>query len=232
MIACAIALPLALLRWKNPDNNFLFGKFYGPLGRRIMGLHVLVEGEEHLSIRPAIFTINHQSGIDLATLARVYPRGAVIIGKKELRWIPFFGLMFEAFGNILIDRKDRKNSLSGLNTAVEALRSQNLSTWIFPEGTRNASGEGLLPFKKGAFYMAIQTQEPIVPIVCSKVSRLVSFKEKYAHSGTVVIRILPPIPTAGMKMGEVDSLLEKTRNLMLDALREVSARAEALDREV
>lgn len=229
ILASIIAFPLALLRWRNPENNFLFGKVYGKIARAIMGIRVVVEGEKNLSVRPGTFVINHQSGLDLATLSRVYPQGAVIIGKKEIRRIPAFGLMFEAFGNVLIDRADRANALRGLNQAVAEMKAKNLSGWIFPEGTRNASGNGLLPFKKGAFFMAIQSGSPIVPIACSRLERLVSFKHRYARSGTLVIRVLPPIPVQGMTVADVERLLEQTRSQMLVAVAEVSAKAEALD---
>ncbi|MBS1962834.1 MAG: 1-acyl-sn-glycerol-3-phosphate acyltransferase [Bdellovibrionales bacterium] len=229
VLSSSIAFPLALIRWRNAENNYLFGKIYGPISRAIMGIRVHLEGEEHLRIRPAIFVINHQSGIDMCTLSAPYPKGAVIIGKKELRRIPAFGLMFEAFGNVLIDRQDRKNALSGLNAAVAEMKEKNLSAWIFPEGTRNPSGEGLLPFKKGAFYMAIQSGSPIVPIVCSKLERLVNFEGRYARSGNIVIRALPPIETKGMANNQVERLLEATRAQMLAALAEVSTKAEAMD---
>lgn len=231
LIACsALFLPVAIVRWRHAENNYSFGKIYGPVARAIMGIRIHLEGAEHLAIRPATFVINHQSGLDMATLQAAYPPGAVIIGKKELRRIPVFGLMFEAFGNVLIDRQDRKNALSGLNAAVAEMKKRNLSSWIFPEGTRNPSGEGLLPFKKGAFYMAIQSGSPVVPIVCSRLERLVNFERRYARAGNMVIRVLPPIESKGLAVNQVERLLEETRGRMLAALAEVSREAEAMDR--
>jgi 1-acyl-sn-glycerol-3-phosphate acyltransferase len=229
MISCTIAMPLALFRWRDARNNYVFGKIYGPIGRAIMGLKVTVEGAEHLRNTPAVFAVNHQSGIDLATTSLAYPEGAVIIGKKEVAYIPFFGQMYYAFGNLLIDRADRVNALSGLNRVVAEMKRRGVSVWIFPEGTRNASGTGLLPFKKGAFYMAIQSQTPLVPIVSSRLERLINFKQRYARSGHIIIRVLPPISTTGMTNTDVGNLLETTRNQMLTALAEISVKAEALD---
>lgn len=229
MISCSVSLPLALFRWRDARNNYYFGKIYGPMARAIMGLHVTVEGAENLRHTPAVFAVNHQSGIDLATTSKAYPKGAVIVGKKEVALIPFFGQMFIAFGNLLIDRADRVNALSGLNKVVAEMKRRGVSAWIFPEGTRNASGTGLLPFKKGAFYMAIQAQTPLVPIVCSRLERLINFKLRYARSGHIVIRVLPPISTAGMTNADAAKLLEITRNQMLTALAEISAKAEAMD---
>ncbi len=229
MIACTLSMPLALFWWRDARNNYYFGKIYGTIALAIMGLKVSVEGAENLRHVPAVFAANHQSGIDLATTSTVYPKGAVIIGKKEVARIPFFGQMFIAFGNLLIDRSDRVNAMSGLNRVVAEMKRRGVSVWIFPEGTRNASGTGLLPFKKGAFYMAIQSQTPLVPIVCSRLERLINFKRRYARSGHIVIRVLPPISTLGMTNADVNKLLELTRNQMLESLAEVSAKAEALD---
>lgn len=226
VIASFVAFPLALFRWKHPENNFLFGGIYGPIARAIMGIRLDVEGGEYLHQRPAVYVANHQSGLDLGNLSGVFPRGAVVIGKKEIRFIPVFGLMFEAFGNVLIDRKNRTDALSGLRKAVELMKHKNFSIWIFPEGTRNAAGRGLLPFKKGAFYMAIQAHTPIVPIVCSSLERLVNFKGRYARSGTLYVKVLPPILPQKRSVSEVEDLLKTTREQMLEGLEAMNRKAD------
>ncbi len=232
MLVSLLATSLAIFRWKNTNNNFLFAQVYCWGAKKIMGIRVEVEGRPLLAIRPAIYVANHQSGLDLATLGDICPPGAVVVGKKEIRYIPFFGLMFEAFGNVLINRADRKNALSGLNAAVAEMKQKNLSAWIFPEGTRNTSGDGLLPFKKGAFYMAIQSQAPIIPVVCSRLENMVSFPEKYARSGRLFIKVFPPIPTAGMTNADVEKLLNQTRELMLAGVAELKLRAEEWQRNL
>jgi lysophosphatidate acyltransferase len=66
---------------------------------------------------------------------------------------------------------------------------KQLSLFIFPEGTRSASPvPSLLPFKKGAFHLAVQAQLPIVPIVCENYAGLYSSKEKRFNSGEIVVR--------------------------------------------
>lgn len=96
----------------------------------------------------------------------------------------------------------------------------------FPEGTRNHSGDPLLPFKKGAFYMAIAAKVPIVPIVCAPLHRVFSWKERRL-GGDLHIRILPPIQTAHLSgdksAGDVEKLLQETREKMLEAFRGLSA---------
>ena len=154
----------------------------------------------------------------MATYGLLFPTKTLVIGKKELKWIPGFGLYFMASGNIMIDRKNRRKAVAGLGEAVAAARDKGLSIWIFPEGTRNISGEGLLPFKRGAFHTAIAAGIPIVPIVQSPFVSLISWKNKVLGGGSVEIRILPPISTTGMTSADVEKLSNLTRAKMLEAL--------------
>jgi len=223
MFSSLLMLPVGLIRWKNTDNNRLYAKFYGPIARWLMGIKVIYHGLETLSQnQPCIYSANHQSGFDVAVYAGFCPRKTVLIGKKEMRLIPFWGLMFESFGNIMIDRKNRSQSVGGLNQAVDALKRMGLSIFIFPEGTRNRFGTGLLPFKKGAFHMAVAAQVPIVPIVCSPIAPLINFEKKYARSGTLHLAVLPAIPTVGRTPAQLEAVMAETRQAMLKKLEELS----------
>jgi 1-acyl-sn-glycerol-3-phosphate acyltransferase len=153
----------------------------------------------------------------MSIFSEVFPRQTVVIGKKEVIYIPFWGQMYVAFGNIIIDRKDVKNSVAGLNKAAELVKKKSLSVWIFPEGTRNQSGVGLLPFKKGAFHLALQAQVPIVPIVASNLNPVLNFKERKVHGGTLKVQILSPISTHGMRIDQVNELMNSVREQMLVA---------------
>lgn len=191
----------------------------------ISGIRIEVEGIEHLEAhQPCIYVGNHQSGFDLATFGHVFPHRTVSIGKKEIKWIPLFGLAFAASGNIMIDRKNRTRSVADLNRAVESMKREKKCIWIFPEGTRNRTGEGLLPFKKGAFYMAIQGQVPVLPLVCSPIGEIVSAKKRKLGPGVIRIRVLPPIMTQGMNEKDVERLSAEVREKMLEALRGLSPR--------
>lgn len=185
-----------------------------------------IEGAElQYAAQPCIYVLNHQSVADMATFSPIFPKRTVLIGKKQLRYVPIWGLMYEAFGNILIDRKNRTNSVAGLREAVEALKQQGLSIMIFPEGTRNSEFVGLLPFKKGAFHMAVEAQVPIAPWVSATVKPFVDFKARRIRGGEFWIRILPPIPTAGMTSADIPALLTQTQEAMHAALLELNAKS-------
>ncbi len=226
VISSVLGLVVAVFRFKNVRNNAVFGRIFGHVARAILGIRVHLEGLEYAtSARPCIFVLNHQSAADMATFSPIFPTGTVLIGKKQLRYIPIWGLMYEAFGNILIDRKNRANSVAGLREAVEALKQHGLSIMIFPEGTRNAEFPGLLPFKKGAFHMAIEAQVPIAPWVSATIKPFVDFKARRIRGGDFWVRVLPPIPTAGLGPSDVPELLTRTQDAMLAALLELNAKS-------
>lgn len=216
MCACCIAMvPFILFRFKNPTNNTIYTKCFGPMALKLVGIKLKIEGQSFLDANtPTIFVMNHQSMLDMPIASTFFPKKTVLIGKKELRYIPIWGLMYEAFGNILIDRNNKKNSFAGLSQALKALHQQSLSIFIFPEGTRNR-GPGLLPFKKGAFYMATQAKVPITPIVCSSIEPFFDLKKRGFRSVTLQITILEPyLPEWGDK-DEVSSVMLKVRENMV-----------------
>lgn len=210
---------------KRQNTNRLFALVFAWGMRRIFGFRTVIRGMENIIPgRPVIFVGNHQSGLDMATMSTFFPSNTYVIGKKEVMWMPFYGLSFYLGKNILIDRKNKKSSLSGLGNAVDAIRTRHASIWIFPEGTRNKNPAiDLLPFKKGAFHMAIEAQVPIQPFVCARLYPLMDPKSKLLTPGLIELEILPAIPTTGLKREDVDALLEKTRAVMLDALKRVKS---------
>jgi lysophosphatidate acyltransferase len=80
----------------------------------------------------------------------------------------------------------------------------------------------LLPFKKGAFRLAVETQSPIVPIVFANYSYLYNSKERKFKSGTIKVRVLPPIETKGMGPEDVDALIRRTVEVMDKTYKEIS----------
>ncbi len=207
LVVAAMGLVIGLARPFNPDNSRLIARLFAWGGQRILGLRVQVEGLEQLQgLGPCIYVANHQDNLDLFVLGSMLPARTVSVGKKSLRWIPLFGLMYWLAGNILIDRSNRKRALGAMSEVVTALRERNTSIWIFPEGTRNR-GRGLLPFKKGAFHTAVQAGVPIVPVCVTPYVNRADFRR--LHSGDVVVRVLPPVPTRGKSLDDVPALMEQ-----------------------
>ena len=76
-------------------------------------------------------------------------------------------------GAIFIDRKNNTKAVKSLQDAAQEMKNENVSLWIFPEGTRHMAREHeLLPFKKGGFHLAISAGIPVVPIVAENYYRM------------------------------------------------------------
>ncbi|MEW6057803.1 MAG: lysophospholipid acyltransferase family protein [Bdellovibrionota bacterium] len=219
-IACCIGILLAPFQWKNPSLGAVFARIVIWAAHPIMGYRVRVENRTRLYInQPCIYVLNHQSNLDIITMSAFFPYRTVIIGKKELRWIPLFGFFFVGSGNILIDRASRKSSFSGLDVATRAIKERGVSVMLFPEGTRNRGALEMKPFKKGAFYMAIGAGVPVVPIVHQHLLSYFDWKKKKIYKGDVVMKVLEPIPTAGMTLEDMPKLMAEVRKRMEEALR-------------
>ena len=124
-------------------------------------------------------------------------------------------------GTLFIDRANRKNALAAFDKIAEEIKNKRQSIWIFPEGTRSYSTEAtLLPFKKGAFHLAVQAQVPIVPIVVQNYSHVLNIKARHFEKGSIKIKVMEPIPTKGLSQtkADIDKLTENVRTAMLKEL--------------
>ncbi|MGH7440087.1 MAG: lysophospholipid acyltransferase family protein [Polyangiaceae bacterium] len=122
----------------------------------VRGRENLVDGETYLVMS------NHQSHYDIPVLFYVIGPNLRMIAKKELFAFPVFGDALRAAGFVEIDRSDRHAAIRNLDHAQRLLKG-GTHVWIAPEGTRSPTGQ-LGPFKKGAFYLALEAGLPILPV--------------------------------------------------------------------
>ncbi|EEP75948.1 AtaAp protein [Uncinocarpus reesii 1704] len=182
----------------------------------------IIEGKSHLSTRPAVFIGNHQTELDVLMLGAVFPPYCSVTAKKSLRNVPVLGWFMALSGTVFIDRANRQTALKAFDGAAEQMRKQRQSVFIFPEGTRSYSSEPcLLPFKKGAFHLAVQAGVDIVPIVVENYSHVLNIKKLRFNAGGIRIKVLPPISTKGLTPADVDGLTLRTRDSMMEALTEL-----------
>lgn len=186
---------------------------------RAARVQVEVEGLEHLPRdAPAVLVANHESWFDVFALVAHLPVDYRFVGKVELTRIPLFGPAWQAAGHIAIDRGDRQKAIESLRHAGDLLHREGAVVVMFPEGTRTADG-ALLPFKKGAFVLAAQTEVPLVPLGI-RGSRAIMPKGSWRiRPGTIRLRVGPPIPTEGRGEEARDRLLTQARDA-IEGLRE------------
>ncbi|CAG8569380.1 5533_t:CDS:1 [Ambispora gerdemannii] len=207
--------------------NWATARSYVAIAAPLAGITFKVENEHYMDNRPVIFVCNHQAAIDVMVLGRIFPKSCVIVGKRELKYVPLLGSYMHLTGAIFLDRGNHGDAVRTFSDAVEDIRKRNVSVWIFPEGTRGHLQEAnLLPFKKGAFHLAVQAQIPIVPVVVSNYSDIYDSKRRIFKGGELKIKVLPPIPTDGLDQENrkhIDELATKTRQVMLDTLRKITS---------
>ncbi|MBA3351955.1 MAG: 1-acyl-sn-glycerol-3-phosphate acyltransferase [Blastocatellia bacterium] len=174
---------------------------------KLCGARVKVTGSEHLEAdRSYVFASNHRSYLDTAALFRYTGKRIGLVAKKELLKVPVFGQGMGFVNIIAIDRSDPERAQASMEKARQVVKD-GYSFGVFVEGTRAMPGE-LLPFKKGAFHLALQTDVPIVPVAIKNTDRMMGKKTGEAYPGQIEIVLLPPIETKGR---DVMELLTETR---------------------
>jgi 1-acyl-sn-glycerol-3-phosphate acyltransferase len=220
-IGCAGLAVLALLPRYRYEISHIFGRRVSPVALKILGIEVEVRNRERLRTRqPRILLPNHQHNIDIFIIASLLEPKTITVGKRSLRWIPLFGWLFRWTGNLFIDRSTSADAMKVMDEARRQIVDRGLSVVIAPEGTRS-HGRGLLPFKKGAFHLAVGAGLPLQPIAIS------TFYGKAAHSDRVIIDILESIPTAGIDRAEVPNLMATTFAAMQAAIARLDAELSA-----
>lgn len=158
--------------------------------------------------RPAVFVGNHQTELDVLMLGCIFPKYCSVTAKSSLKKIPFLGWFMTLSGSIFIDRKNSKDAREAMKGAATQMQTMKQSVYMFPEGTRSYAKEPLLlPFKKGAFHLAVQAQVPIVPVVAANYSHVLYVKDFSFQSGK--------IPCKGTSMKEREE--KRTVGLGTDA---------------
>src|SRR5687767_179464 len=172
------------------------------------GARVKVTGTENLEPnRSYVFASNHRSYLDTAALFRYAGRRIGLVAKKELLNVPVLGQGMSFVNIIAIDRSNPERARQSMERA-RAVMEAGYSFGVFVEDTRAMPGE-LLPFKKGAFHLAMQTNAPIVPVAITNTDWMMGKRSGLAYSGEIEIVLLPPIETNGKDVMEV--LLETRR---------------------
>ena len=185
-------------------------------GVRAAGIKIEIRGLENIPAgRSCIFMSNHVSNLDPPVLIPLIPGRSSVLLKKELMSIPILGRAMRMAKFIPVERGSRRDAAkASVEAAAEALRS-GLHIIVYPEGTRSKDGR-LSTFKKGPFFLAQETQAPIIPIALSGTQTMMR-KGSYAiRPGVARIQLLPAIEPSDYATRE--ELMRAVRNAIAEAL--------------
>lgn len=132
-------------------------------GVKLARIRVQITGRELIPAQPCIFMANHVSNLDPPILLPMLPFRTAFFIKRSLLKIPLVGFGMRLAGFVPVDRDGRADSARTSVQAASKVLASGVNISTFPEGTRSRSGR-LLPFKKGAFYLAMESGVPVVPI--------------------------------------------------------------------
>jgi 1-acyl-sn-glycerol-3-phosphate acyltransferase len=202
----------------------------GPIGRRILGIAVRVEGYENLPTgqkSPAILLVKHQSTLETFLIPTLMPHPLAYVFKRELIYIPFFGWAMGRMDMVHIDRSQRSQAFSKVVEQGTRLLAQGVWIIMFPEGTRIPRGRKGT-YKLGGTRLAIATGAPVIPIAVNS-AKVWPRKAFVKHPGEVTVSIGKPIASAGRApdelMREVEAWIEgEMHRLDPDAYRDAAPR--------
>lgn len=212
MLVFSLFILIPLLISKRGDKvSFFFIRLWAGIWSVLSGVRYEVHGQENIDrTKPYIYIFNHRSFVDATVIPLMIPQEVRAIGKKELSKIPVFGTVIGMLA-VWVDRSDAESRRSSLEKLVRFL-NQGISIVVAPEGTRNNSSEILLPFQKGAFRLAIETQIPILPMAIIGADKIMKRGSLLLSPGKVKIyfssAIIPPLPSEAA----INELAEKSRN--------------------
>jgi len=138
------------------------------------------------------------------------------IGKQEAFRIPWLGWAFHLAGYVPVDRSDKVSGSAAL-ARLRRYLDAGIAVGLFAEGTRSRDGS-LRAFKPGPFKLAIDAGVPVIPVAITGAGAAMPPDGVRIRRADVRVRILPPIPTAGLRVADVDRLREETRGRIAEAL--------------
>ncbi len=183
-----------------------------------IGVRLRVEGAEHVPRTEACVVMpNHRSYLDIpAVVLSVRGLSIRFVAKRELKRIPILGWAVASSQHIKVNRGNREQAIAALQEATRKIH-RGIALAIFPEGTRSSS-DRLLPFKRGGFYVAVDTGSPILPVSIRDTGRIYGKMQLLFQPGNIHVVIHPPVSVEGRTRSDIDALAVEVRRAMLSGL--------------
>lgn len=189
----------------------------------LSGIKLTVTGEENVPKDQAVLYIgNHRSFFDIVVTYARCPGLTGYISKDGVNKVPILGLWMKRLYCLFLDRKDLKQGLKIILTAIDQIKS-GISMCIFPEGTRNRNAEdpaSLLPFKDGSFKIAQKTGCPIIPMVLTGTDDVFENHFPWIHRTEVTLTYGKPILLSELSKEDQKHIAAYCQNVIQNMLNE------------
>ncbi len=181
-------------------------------------IRVVVHGLEHVPASTAcIFMANHVSNLDPPALIPRIPGRTSVFLKRSLMKVPILGLGMSLGEFVPVDRDGRVDAAIESVRAAQRVLAKGLHITTFVEGTRSRDGR-MLPFKKGPFYLAIETGAPCIPVSIHGTETMMAKGSMAIRPGTAHITFHPPIYPRNL--ASRDELMKAVRSAIASGLPE------------
>ncbi|MCG8529268.1 MAG: 1-acyl-sn-glycerol-3-phosphate acyltransferase [Desulfovibrionales bacterium] len=219
-----IAMPIAAALDNTGKMVRSFALLWCNSARRCSQIRLKTDTDNIPTDEPVIFAANHQSQFDIPlsclALEKALP---AFMAKKNLQSLPLIGRCFRLFGNISVDRSNRREAMKSLDAAAKTIR-EGRSVIIFPEGTRQDQFDELGEFKSGAVMLALKAGVRIVPVLIEGTGDVLpKGSVKLGTRRTVYIKTLEPIETASYTLKQRNELNTHLRDVMNTEYMEMRA---------
>jgi 1-acyl-sn-glycerol-3-phosphate acyltransferase len=194
-----------IVGWPFDRVNYLGGRLFRVAGAMTARLtprwHFTVRGALPADPRhPYVVVANHESFADMLLLC-LLPWEMKWLSKIEIMWVPVLGWLMWAARDVGVKRGRSASAKLAMAECRKRLAGR-VSVIFFPEGTR-APTEQLLPFKDGAFRLAIDAGVPILPVAIHGTRHAIARHDWRINPATAVAEVLEPEPTAGVSLNEL-----------------------------
>jgi len=193
------------------DTRLLFrvGFWITRAGLPLVGVRVVVKGFERFPHGASIVMANHSSNLDPDVLLPLLPGRVVIYLKASLMKIPVLGYAMRLAGFIPVQRDGSVESAKAASELAQRALEQGSCLVLFPEGTRSRDGS-LLPFKRGPFFLAMESGAPVAPVSIRGATRLLPKGSKNLKAGTVTVTFHAPLRPA--EFSDKEDLMKAVRS--------------------
>jgi 1-acyl-sn-glycerol-3-phosphate acyltransferase len=222
MVILGVPSAILFIPWSAITGNVMplynATQFMVRAGYFLAGIRVETTGQELVPAHTAcIFMANHVSNLDPPALIPRIPGRTSAFMKRSLMKIPVLGTAFRQGEFISVDRDGRKDSAQESIAEARRLLEKGVHITTFVEGTRSKDGR-MLPFKKGPFYLAMETGAPCIPVSIYGTETMMAKGSLRIRPGTAHIVFHAPIYPSGF--ASRDDLLEAVRAAIASGLPE------------